>query len=299
MVDMADRLMHLDPPKPFVSREEFVQRFDLVEWTFRKCQDYVEPERKGIPRDEKRPLPRKKFLAEVYTLVRGNWTLKTLKLLAGRVGISYSLARKWASEPDFKEGVQNLRDEYLDGYFDLFLKMLKDLQRQLKIRKKTDSELGVEAEYFYYLTLMVDLADYTWGLIVQQKAHEKIGRALRSAGDEIGYFSGFLKFLDLICYSRSRGKVKVGPDFVIKCRDELDRLIQRCHWEMCVAGYRDLPLTANTYATAQTTLTRLSTSRFCALIARGRQKEKIDTGAMTPLSTPTRYQALHLPHLVE
>lgn len=297
MVSVADRLAHLSPPRPFVSREEFVLRFDLVEWTFKRCQEYVEPERKGIPRDEKRPLPRNKFLAEVYTLVRGNWTLKTLKLLAARVEIGYSLARKWSSEPGFKKDVQKLRDEYLDGYFDLFLKMLNQLHRLSKIRKKTDSELGVEAENFYYLTLMIDLADYTWGLVVQQKAHEKIGKSLRTL--EAGHFSGFLKLLDLICYARSRGKVKVAPDFVIQCRDELDHLIQRCYWDMCVAGYRNVPLTANTYGAALATLARLSTSRLCGFIARGRQKEKIDTGAMTPLNTPTRYQALHLPHLLE
>lgn len=292
---MVDQQRYLNPPAPFHSREELVLRFDLVEWTYKKCQDYAEPERKGIPRDERRPLPKNKFSAQVYMLVRGNWTLRNLKLLAQRVEISYTLGRKWASEDEFKKGVRRLRDEYLDDFFVLFIKMLKQLHESAPLREKTDSDLGQEAANFYYLALMISLADFTWGLVVQQRAHEKIEEALRTV--DVGHFSGFLKALDLVCYARSKGKIKVGADYAIRCRDEMDRLIERIHWDECVANLRNIPLTANTYSAAQATLSRLMISRFCGLIARGRQKEKLDTGAMLPLRTPTQYQALHLPHL--
>ncbi|MBI4376699.1 MAG: hypothetical protein HY549_09650 [Elusimicrobia bacterium] len=292
-----DRMAHLNPPPPFLSREEFVLRFDLVEWTFQKCQSYQESERKGIPRDEKRPVPKKKFMAQALMLVLGGWTLRNHKLLAQRIETSYTLERKWASEPEFKKAVRKLLADYLDGFFDLFLKMLKELHELAPQREKTDSDLGLEAANLFYLALMINLADYTWGLVVQQRAHEKIQEALRTT--QLGYFSGFLKALDIVCYARSKGKIKAGPDYAIKCRDELDHVYQRAYWEGCVAGHRALPLTANTYFAAVTTLGRLMTSRFCGLVARGRQKEKIDTGAMLPLNTPTRYQALHLPHLLD
>ncbi len=297
MVDVMDRMTRLNPPRPFLSREEFVLRFDLVEWTFKKCQNYAEPERKGIPRDEKRPVPKKKFMAQVLMLVLGNWTLRSHKLLAERIESSYTLERKWASEPEFKKAVHKLLAEYLDGFFDLFLKMLKELHELAPQREKTDADLGHEAANLYYLTLMISLADYTWGLVVQQRAHEKIEEALRTT--QFGYFSGFLKALDLVCYARSGGKIKVGPDYAIKCRDELDHVIQRIHWEECVAAHRNVPLTTCTFSAAQAYLSQLMTSRFCGLIARGRQKEKLDTGAMLPLNTPTRYQALHLAHQLE
>ena len=222
-------------------------------------------------------------------------TLRNLNLLAGRVVISYTLSRKWASEPDFKKGVEQLRDEYLDGFFDTFLKMLRDLHDLSSMRDKTDGDLGHEAMCFYYVSLMIDLADYTWGFVVQQRAHEKIEESLRTV--QLGHFAGFLKLLDFVCYARSRGKIKVGPDYMIECRNEMDHMIQRLHWDTCVAGRRGLPLTISTCSAAQATLSRLVTSRLCGLIARGRQKEKLDTGAMMPLNTPTQYQAKHLPHL--
>ncbi|MBI4248564.1 MAG: hypothetical protein HY611_03590 [Elusimicrobia bacterium] len=297
MVSVADRMTHLTPPPPYLSREEFVLRFDLVEWAFRKYQDYSEPERKGIPRDERRPVPKKKFMAQALMLTLGGWTLRNHKLLAQRIETSYTLERKWASEPEFKKAVRALLAEYLDGFFEVFLKMLKQLHELAPQREKTDSDLGLEAGNFYYLALMIHLADYTWGFTVQQRAHEKIQEALRA--NEIGYFSGFLKLLDLVCYARSQGKINVGPDYAIKCRDELDHIIQRIHWEECVAAYREVPLTVATFSAAQAYLSRLMTSRFCGLIAKGKQKQKIDTGAMTPLNTPTRYQALHLAHQVD
>lgn len=295
MVDAMEKMALLNPPRPFICRGEFVDRFDLVEWTFKKTKDYVEPERKGIPRDEKRPVPKHKFEAQVYTLTLGGWTLRNLKLLAERVGISYTLARKWASEPDFKKDVRRLRDEYLDGFFEVFLKMLRDLQDLAATRDKTEGDIGHEAECFYYLALMIHFADFTWGLAVQRRAHEKIEEALRSA--QLGHFAGFLRLLDLVCYARSRGKIKVGPDYAIKCRDEMDHVIQRLHWDACVASRQNLPLTVSTYSAAQAMLSRLVMSRLCGLIARGRQKEKRDTGAMMPLNTPTQYQAKHLPHI--
>jgi len=295
MVDMMDQTAQLSPPRPFLCKKEFILRFDLVEWTFAKCQDYAEPERKGIPRDEKRPIPRKKFMAEVQSLVLGNWTLRNMKLLASRVGISYTLSRKWASESEFKKGVRQLRDEYLDEFLALLVKMLKELNELAKLREKTDSELGLEAANFYYLAVMIELADYTWGSLMQQRAHEKIEEALRTL--KIGKFAGFLRFLDLICHARSKGKIKVSPDYTIQCRDELDHFIQRLHWDGCVASFRAIPLTANAYFSAQATLSRLAISRLCGMIARGKQKEKLDTGAMLFLDTPTRYEALHLPQL--
>lgn len=281
---------HISPAGTFKTRKEFVERFDLVEWVHRKCNRYQEPERRGIPRDEKRPVPKNKFEAEAHMLLRGNWTEPTLKRLAERIGISYSLYRKWTADPEFQKSIIQLRDEYLDGFFDFFLKALDELHESSQLKTKDVATIDHEAANFYYLVLLIDLADYSWGTVIKEIAHEKIQEILKSK--KLDGFAGFLQFLDLICYSKH-----VSRNRVLECRNALDELTNQFHHDLCVASYRQRPKTVVTYSSAITTLARLAISKFCSSIGKPKKRE-MGPDAMMPLNTPTEYMAKNLPHVV-
>jgi hypothetical protein len=73
-----------------------------------KVEGYNEPTRQGVPRGEKRGFPRKKLYASLLAL-----TDATLQDQAKRAGISYDVLRKWRSEPEFKQKVEEHRDAFL------------------------------------------------------------------------------------------------------------------------------------------------------------------------------------------
>lgn len=283
----------LMPPKPFLSHREFVEKFDLVEWSYKKSEGYVEPDRKGIPRDEKRPVPKKKFTAQTNTLLIGSWTLPSMKNVAQRIESSHTLTRKWSSESDFKKAVRKLRDEYLDGFFDFFIEMLKRLHRFSQIKDRTDSDIGVEAGDFYYTMLMINLADFSWGKIVYDRARVKIKEEMPKV--EVGNFICFLKLLGIICHVKLNHEF--DREYLLKTRHEIDIMTHRFHHDLVVAAYRNIPITVATYSAALTTLARLMTTRFFSQLAPEKEKKKfVGPDAMLSLGTPTEYQALHLSH---
>lgn len=283
----------LMPPKPFFSHKEFVERFDLNEWAYRNAEDYEEPDRKGIPRDEKRPVPKKKHAAQSYSLLTGSWTLPSMKHMAQRIESSHTLTRKWSSESDFRKAVRKLRDEYLDGFIDFFIDMLKRMHQFSQIRDRTDSDIGVEAGDFYYTMLMINLADFSWGKIVYERARMKIKEEMPKL--DVGNFICFLKLLGIICHVKLNHEF--NRDYLLKTRHEIDVITHRFHHDLVVAAHRNIPITVATYSAALTTLARLMTTRFFSQLAPEKEKKKIvGPDAMLSLGTPSSFQALHLSH---
>jgi hypothetical protein len=73
-----------------------------------KLEGYEEPTRQGVRRGDKVGFPRKKLHAGLLAL-----TCASLREQAAEAGIKYDLLRKWRSEPEFKEMVNQHRYAFL------------------------------------------------------------------------------------------------------------------------------------------------------------------------------------------
>lgn len=249
--------------------------------------------RKGIPRDERRPISYEKYSAQLFMLQRGNFRSENLKVVAKLSGVSYALVRKWTAEEAFKQGVQQQLTIYLDGFFNAFVKELNSLYSTEGLVTRKDGFVRKhEAQKARSVVYLLEAADNSWGWIVLEEAHKRIEKILKNcelnqngnpeamSPDDYRYNherprhhgAGFLRLLDLICHIRSRGRLEVDPGFAIRCKRELSTAIANLYWDLCVATKENAEI-VQTYAEAISYLAILLTNKICQTISeRGRQK---------------------------
>jgi len=85
----------------------------LTDFIEEKIGSYLEPTRWGTPRGDPIGFPRVKCLATLLAL-----TTHSQKDIARGIGLSYGVLRKWRSEAEFKQLIQQHRAELVERFFD-------------------------------------------------------------------------------------------------------------------------------------------------------------------------------------
>ncbi len=283
------------PPKTAASTSQDDAQFlpralDLLLWIEDKRQSYEEPDRKGIPRDEQKPMPLKKHSAALFMLLWRNRRIPLLEQVAKSCGASNTLIRKWLAEPRFKESINQLRDEYLDGFFTLFLKLLKDLDVRLGMTfgtaKKDNFTRKMETRDLRSLMLLLDIADDKWGWLLQERAHQIIQEELRKGG--LKHAGVFLRWLDMICHVRSKKKLKMAPGYFSKLAHEFQDVTHRLYFDLSVAADRNDGAVAKAYGETLAILTMMWSNKLCQHLAQeAGQKDGFESWSLVFPRTPS------------
>lgn len=300
MINGPDRLL----PSEYRTRLDFLSAIDLLLYMRHKLESFEEQPRTGIPRDEIRPLTQKKYSAEVEMLLWKSSRRRTLADIGRVVGCSDTQIRKWLTEGLFKQSIVQLRDEYLDTFFNIFLKDLNHFYAFIGVNGRKDNYTrDYEAMSLKRLTLLIRLADDRWGWIIQEEAHKRIQkviddlshkqnprvkeeefarirsekllndlsdvplRILNASGYAVDSRIAFLQLLDMVCFVRSKGKLDVDPRYLIRFQKSWEDVTARIHYDLCVAKERNRAETIEAYSEAQATLSALVARTLCRSLA--------------------------------
>lgn len=297
MVNGPDRFL----PPEYRTRRDFFSDVDLLLYMQRKSESFEEQPRTGIPRDESRPLTQKKYNAQLQMLLWKSARRRTLAEIGRIVGCSDTQVRKWLAEYLFKQGIIQLRDEYLDAFFKIFIDDLNHFYAFVGNNARKDNiSRDHESMSLGRMALMIRLADDRWGWLIQEEAHKRIQKVIndlshkqnlpRMKEEEIARIEGeklrnelsdvplrvlntlghavdsriaFLQLLDMVCFVRSKGKLDVDPRYLLRFQKSWEDVTSRIHYDLCVAKERNREETIEAYSSAQATLSALVARTLC------------------------------------
>ncbi len=308
MINGPDRLL----PSEYKTRLDLLSTIDLLLYMRRKLEAFEEQPRTGIPRDEIRPLTQKKYSAQLEMLLWKSSRRRTLADIGRVVGCSDTQIRKWLTEGLFNQSIVQLRDEYLDAFFNIFLKDLNHFYAFVGVDGRKDNYTrDYEAMSLKRLTLQIRLADDRWGWLLQEEAHKRIQKVIsdlshkqnlpRMKEEEIARIEGerlrnelsdvplrilntsgyavdsrvaFLQLLDMVCFVRSKGKLDVDPRYLLRFQKSWEDVTHRIHYDLCVAKERNREETIEAYSGAQATLSALVARTLCRSLAMAAKGDK-------------------------
>lgn len=243
------RLRIVETPPGF--KRAGAKEVGLREWVSGKIYEYTDKIKKDstLPANQADALI-KRFCVAIRHLEVGGYFLKALKALADYEEKSYALIRKWRTESAFLKLIDSLAVEFTEGFLSEYLYRVKLLFGAMDEASENPVAQKHLAETATFLPHMLLLANNDWGLIIYQKAHERLPALIRQQEDP--RFQGQLYALLLICCLRSKGKLNLKKDEALRYKWIFRDFLSKIRWNARIELEKGHPLQALYYMDVMT-----------------------------------------------